>query len=98
MEALKKRGVRAGAVYSRVVSIPGGAEIRRRHRVGENADTLARFKRGELDVLINVQMLTEGTDVPDAQTRLPDAADHQRDPAQADGRPRVARTEVPRHG
>ena len=68
VEALKKRGVRAGAVYSRVVSIPGGADIRRRHRVGENADTLARFKRGELDVLINVQMLTEGTDVPDAQT------------------------------
>ena len=68
VEALKTRGVRADAVYSRVVSVPGGAEIRSRRKVGDNADTLARFKRGALDVLINVQMLNEGTDVPDAQT------------------------------
>ena len=68
VEALKRRDVRADAVYSRVVSVAGGAEVRRRHRVGDNAAALARFKRGELDVLINVQMLTEGTDVPDAQT------------------------------
>ena len=68
VEALKKRGVRADAVYSRVVSVPGGADVRNRRRMGENAGTLQRFKNNELDVLINVQMLTEGTDVPDAQT------------------------------
>ena len=68
VEGLKKRGVRADAVYSRVVSVPGGADVRTRRRMGENAGTLQRFKNNELDVLINVQMLTEGTDVPDAQT------------------------------
>ena len=68
VEALKKRRVRADAVYSRVVSVPGGADVRNRRRMGENAGTLQRFKNNELDVLINVQMLTEGIDVPDAQT------------------------------
>ena len=67
-EALRKRGVRADAVYSHVVSVPGGADVRNRRRMGDNAEVLARFKNGDLDVLINVQMLTEGTDVPDAQT------------------------------
>ena len=68
VEGLRKRGVRADAVYSRVVAVPGGADVRNRRRMGENAGTLQRFKNNELDVLINVQMLTEGTDVPDAQT------------------------------
>ena len=67
-EALRKRGVRADAVYSHVVSVPGGAEDRNRRRMGDNTEVLERFKNGELDVLINVQMLTEGIDVPDAQT------------------------------
>jgi superfamily II DNA or RNA helicase len=34
----------------------------------DNACILERFKNDELDVLINIQMLTEGTDVPDVQT------------------------------
>ena len=68
MEALRKRSVRAGCVFSKVVSTPGGADIRNRRSVGDNAETLERFKSGELDVLLNIQMLTEGTDVPDAQT------------------------------
>jgi len=33
-----------------------------------NADKIARFQRGELEVLINIQILTEGSDVPDIQT------------------------------
>ena len=67
-EALRKRSVQADAVYSHVVSVTGGAETRNRRRLEDNAEVLKRFKGGELDVLINVQMLTEGTDVPDAQT------------------------------
>ena len=67
-EALRKRGVRADAVYSHVVSVPGGAEVRNRRRIEDNAEVLKRFKDSELNVLINVQILTEGTDVPDAQT------------------------------
>lgn len=67
-EALRKKNVRADAVYSRVESTPGGAEVRNRRRTDDNADTIKRFKNDELDVLINVQMLTEGTDVPGAKT------------------------------
>ncbi len=33
-----------------------------------NLDVLEKFKTGDLNVLINIKMLTEGTDVPDAQT------------------------------
>jgi len=55
-EFLKTRGVRAGAIFHTV----GGKD--------ENAQTLDAFRRNELDVLVNVRMLTEGTDVPDIQT------------------------------
>ena len=34
----------------------------------ENRRTLEKFKSGELDVLLNVKMLTEGTDVPQTKT------------------------------
>lgn len=34
----------------------------------ENADIIRAFKEGELDVLINVNIMTEGSDVPDIQT------------------------------
>lgn len=34
----------------------------------ENRGQIGSFKRGELDVLINVNMLTEGTDLPDVKT------------------------------
>ena len=62
--ALNERGVRADAVYSHVE--PRGRPYRPRRE--ENAVVIERFKKNELDVLINVRMLTEGTDVPDAQT------------------------------
>lgn len=67
-EALRKKNVRADVVYSRVESSLDGAEVRNRRRTDDNADTIKRFKNNELDVLINVQMLTEGTDVPGAKT------------------------------
>lgn len=36
----------------------------------ESQDTIQAFKDNEFDVLVNVQMLTEGSDVPDIQTVL----------------------------
>ena len=34
----------------------------------ENARILEAFRRNDFDVLINIKMLTEGTDIPDVQT------------------------------
>ena len=52
---LEKRGVRADVIYS-----GRGSE--------KNAQVLEQFRRDELDVLINIRMLTEGTDIPDVNT------------------------------
>jgi superfamily II DNA or RNA helicase len=67
-EALKKRGVKAGAIYSHVDANPGTAEARNRRTSAENAEVLNAFRNGTIDVLINIRMATEGTDVPDART------------------------------
>ena len=67
-EALKKRGVKADAIYSHVDANPGNAEARNRRTSAENAKVLQAFRDGKLDVLINIRMATEGTDVPDVQT------------------------------
>lgn len=34
----------------------------------DNRDIVARFRQGELEVLVNVQMITEGVDLPEVQT------------------------------
>jgi superfamily II DNA or RNA helicase len=68
VEALDKLGVKAGAVYSHVDASPGTVAARRTRGAEENSRVLERFRKGEIDVLVNVRMLTEGTDVPDAQT------------------------------
>ncbi len=67
VEALGKRGVKAGAVYSHVDTTLSYEKREKRDR-DENAKVLQRFRDNELDVLVNVKMLTEGTDLPDAQT------------------------------
>lgn len=68
LQALAKRGVkRAGAVYSHV-DAPLPYEKRQKRDRNENAKVLEQFRRGDLDVLVNVRMLTEGTDLPNAQT------------------------------
>lgn len=66
--ALHKRGVSAGTVYSHVDRDPGTSGARTRGAADENTQVLEQFKSGQLDVILNVQMLTEGTDVPQAQT------------------------------
>lgn len=67
VELLRARGVRAEAVFSFQEAQPD-PQARRVRREDQNEAALQAFKRGELDVLVNVRMLTEGTDVPGAQT------------------------------
>ncbi|MBI2266808.1 MAG: HNH endonuclease [Armatimonadetes bacterium] len=67
-EKLAKVGVRADAVYSHIDADPGSAEARNRRSADENHKIIRQFKDDELDVLINVRMLTEGTDVPNTRT------------------------------
>ena len=52
-EDLKDRGVRCDCIYS-------GKD--------DNAYIIEKFKKNELDVLVNVNIMTEGSDVPDIDT------------------------------
>lgn len=52
-EELRKRNVRCDYIYC---AHPG------------NEEKIARFKRGDLDVLVNINVMTEGNDIPDIQT------------------------------
>jgi len=72
---LRARGVKADAVYSHIDADPGSAEAREKRTAKDNERIFNEFKFGrdkdgndKLDVLINVRMLTEGTDVPSVQT------------------------------
>jgi len=67
-EALSRRGVRVDVVYSHVGDKGKTADERNRRTSDENNRALRAFKNDELDVLINVKMLTEGTDVPNVKT------------------------------
>ena len=65
---LRDQGVRADFIYSRQDYDPGTPEARNERTQDDNARVLEQFKAGELDVLVNIRMLTEGTDVPGVQT------------------------------
>ena len=67
-ELLVARGVTADAIFSHVDADPGSAADRNRRTASENAEVLRRFKAGGLQVLVNIRMATEGTDVPGVQT------------------------------
>jgi len=69
-EMLLRRGVRAGAIYSHTTSIKGDANVRNVVRRGKSEldRDLQDFRKGKLDVLVNINILTEGTDVPDVKT------------------------------
>lgn len=60
----QKRGITSNFVASKIVDEGTGATI----SVKENSEKIKRFRAGELEVLINVEMLTEGTDLPNVQT------------------------------
>ena len=52
-EELQKRGIKCDYIYC---AHPG------------NEEKISHFKKGELDVLVNINVMTEGNDVPDIQT------------------------------
>ena len=58
-----ERGIKSDYVVGEVRTATGRSKISPQ----ENARKIERFRNGELDVLINVQILTEGTDVPRVQ-------------------------------
>ena len=60
----KKRGINSDFVASKIIDAGTGATI----SVKENSEKIKRFRAGKLEVLINVEMLTEGTDLPNVQT------------------------------
>ncbi|WP_437292847.1 DEAD/DEAH box helicase family protein [Sorangium sp. So ce426] len=67
-EKLRAHGVRADVMYSHVEVKQGSVEARNQQSRDKNAAVLKKFHEGKLDVLINVRMLTEGTDVPNVQS------------------------------
>ncbi len=60
----QKRGINSDFVASKISDANTGATV----SVKENSEKIKRFRKGELEVLINVEMLTEGTDLPNVQT------------------------------
>lgn len=71
VKKLKEKGVKAAAIYSvvdrgQIDPIQGGYGRSRNNE--ENNQIMEKFKDGELDVVVNVRMLTEGVDVPDVKT------------------------------
>jgi ATP-dependent helicase IRC3 len=67
-EYLDKKGIRNGTIYSHIDADPGSADARNKRKSDENTEVLEKFRKNELDVVLNVRMLTEGTDIPDVQT------------------------------
>lgn len=60
----QSRGINSDFVVGQLVDLSTGAKISPK----ENGEKIERFRRGELEVLINVEMLTEGVDLPNVQT------------------------------
>ena len=60
----KAKKVNSDFVVSSVKDLTTGATFSAK----ENSEKIKKFRNGELEVLINVEMLTEGTDLPNLQT------------------------------
>lgn len=59
---------RIGTIYSHIDAKLRTVEARNCRKSDENSEVLDKFRNNNLDVVINVRMLTEGTDIPDVQT------------------------------
>lgn len=57
-------GVKSDYVISSIKDIVTGVTISSK----DNKEKIAKFRKGEIEVLINVNILTEGTDVPNVQS------------------------------
>ncbi|MGI0489016.1 DEAD/DEAH box helicase family protein [Pantanalinema rosaneae CENA516] len=60
----QNKGVKSEIIVSNLVDIATGASISKE----ENSKRIEQFRQGEINVLINVNILTEGTDLPNVQT------------------------------
>ncbi len=60
----QRRGIKSDFVASGYQDAQTGATVSTR----ENSEKIKQFRKGEIEVLINVEMLTEGTDLPNVQT------------------------------
>lgn len=63
-EMFKTRGIKSEYVISGVANPTGTSTISSE----ENKNNIQKFRVGEINVLINVQIVTEGTDIPTVQT------------------------------
>ena len=70
MRKAKERNIKLNvdAVYTHIDAVGETAAERNRRTNAENTQILHDFKENKIDVLINVRMLSEGTDVPDVNT------------------------------
>ncbi|MBD2247945.1 DEAD/DEAH box helicase family protein [Nostoc sp. FACHB-888] len=60
----KDKGINSDFIVSSLKDVNTGATVSAK----ENSEKIKKFRNGELEVLINVEMLTEGTDLPNVQT------------------------------
>ena len=60
----KEAGINSDYVISAIKDMATGVTVSSK----ENQIKIDKFRKGELDVLINVEILTEGTDIPEVQT------------------------------
>lgn len=59
----QESGIKSDFVISTIKDMATGVNIKK-----DNPVIIDRFRKGELDVLINVNILTEGTDIPNVQS------------------------------
>jgi len=67
-EKLKKAGIKVNAVFTHIDASANTAEERNKVNSSENELRIEQFKDNQIEVLINIRMLTEGTDIPDIKT------------------------------
>ena len=60
----RSKGVESEFVVGKIADLDTGGTISPK----DNSEKIKRFRAGEIEVLINVEMLTEGTDLPNVQT------------------------------
>lgn len=65
---LTQNGIKADAIYSKIESGIPSNDVNGRTRNELNKAAMDKFRNNELDVIVNVKMLTEGVDVPDVKT------------------------------
>lgn len=59
----QEQGIKSDFVISTVKDMATGVNLKK-----DNSEIIDRFRKGELEVIINVNILTEGTDIPNVQS------------------------------